>query len=93
MTVNVLFFTTVGCHLCEQAEALLDAVLPHANGLRAQSGLALLQLQKVEVSENASLVERYGSRIPVLLLEENAQELAWPFEQTRLFGFLSGFTG
>lgn len=92
MTSRVLLFTTSGCHLCEQAEGMLSGMLGHANRLRAESGLASLEIHAVEISEEPALVEHYGSRIPVLMLEESARELAWPFDQGRLFSFLSGMT-
>jgi hypothetical protein len=90
MTDRVLFFTTQGCHLCEQAQAIIPSVLEYANQMRASTNLSRLQLQLVEISEEAALVQRYGSRIPVLLIEHTGQELGWPFDQTKLFGFLTG---
>jgi hypothetical protein len=92
MSSILLFFTTSGCHLCEDAQVMLNEVLPHADRLRTESGLAPLQVHAVEISEEAALVEHYGSKIPVLVLEESARELAWPFDRAHLFGFLSGFT-
>jgi len=90
MNSKLLLFTTFGCHLCEQAEVMLSGVLAHANRLRSESGLAALEIHSVEISEEAGLVEHYGSRIPVLMLEESARELAWPFDQAQLFGYLTG---
>ncbi len=90
MTGRLLFFTTSGCHLCEQAQAMLPGVLAHANQLRDRTGLVQLQMQPVEIGEDVVLVQRYGSRIPVLQLEETGQELGWPFDQARLFAYLTG---
>jgi hypothetical protein len=92
MKVRVLLFTTSGCHLCEQAESMLSGVLVHVNLLRVESSLAPLEIHIVEISEEPALVEHYGSRIPVLMLEESARELVWPFDHGRLFSFLSGVT-
>ncbi len=92
MTARVLLFTTSGCHLCEQAEGMLSGILGHANRLRAESGLLALEIHAVDISEEQALVEHYGSKIPVLMLEESARELAWPFDQARLFSFLSGMS-
>ncbi len=69
---------------------MLSGMLVHANRLRAESGFVPLEIHAVEISEEPALVEHYGSRIPVLMLEESARELAWPFDQGRLFSFLSG---
>jgi len=90
MKVRVLLFTTSGCHLCEKAEAMMSGVLLHANRVRIETGYAPLEIHLVEISEEPALVEHYGSKIPVIMLEESARELAWPFDQGRLFSFLSG---
>ncbi len=58
MTDRVLFFTTQGCHLCEQAQAMLPGVLGYANQMRASTNLSRLHLQYVEIGEDAALVQR-----------------------------------
>lgn len=63
---TVLLYTTEGCHLCEQAEALLGQVLPRD-----------WVIQHVDVAEDDELLEQYGERIPVVSI--NSTELAWPF--------------
>ena len=72
-------FTTSGCHLCEQAHAL---VIPLLNNR--------WPLQLVEISDSEELMEKYGVRIPVLGVLTVAglwREMAWPFgaEETREF--------
>ena len=62
----LLLYTTSGCHLCEQAEALL------------QSAGALVET--VEIADDEELLERYGVRIPVLRHRETGGELDWPFD-------------
>lgn len=39
----------------------------------------LVQVEAVEISEDAALVDRYGIRIPVVMNPENGAELGWPF--------------
>lgn len=62
-TIELL--TTLGCHLCEQAEMLLHQAAP------------LAEVQKVDIAEDDELIARYGERIPVL--RYRGRELAWPF--------------
>lgn len=81
MKTLLTLYSTSGCHLCEQAEAL---VLPLLSG---QS----LQLQVVEISGDDALLERYGLRIPVLGCHAGNgewQELGWPFDQPQLWSWL-----
>lgn len=52
--VPLQLFTTAGCHLCGQLEAML-----------VQSG-AQVVLEKVEIADDAARVARYATRIPVL---------------------------
>ena len=64
------FFTTEGCHLCEQAEELLSALQPEH----------MFNLDVIDISVEQELVEKYGLSIPVLLSTENKEELYWPFD-------------
>ena len=78
-SVNQLFlYTTLGCHLCEQAEAI-------AVPLCQQAGLALTE---VEIADSDTLLERYGVRIPVVRLESTDAELGWPFDTPQLQVYL-----
>jgi hypothetical protein len=75
------FYTSAGCHLCEDAEALL----------RQLFGTNFSQVEAIEISESDALVERYGIRIPVIAYRsENGEwrELGWPFDAARLAEFL-----
>lgn len=68
---------TLGCHLCEQAEAVLMPLV--ARGL---------QVEVIDIAERESWVEEYGQRIPVLRRVDNAAELNWPFAAEQLAIFL-----
>lgn len=73
MASSLYLYSTSGCHLCEQAEALLQPML------RAGK----LHLQIVEISHDEELVRRYGVRIPVLGGQDGQgvwRELHWPFD-------------
>lgn len=68
-TINL--FTTLGCHLCEQAELIAQP----------QVDLFKAKLQLVEIADSDELLARYGIRIPVLLPEGSSTELDWPFNE------------
>ena len=74
-------YTTVGCHLCEEAEKLLI--------------ISGVKWRPVEISEDDELVERYGIRIPVLGLltssNQTVSELGWPFSQQDLAQWLADY--
>lgn len=74
---HLILYTTLGCHLCEQLEALLGAL--HRGEYR---------LETVEISESDTLMARYGVRIPVLV-DEAGEELDLGFEAPRLAGWLA----
>ncbi len=77
-TPVILLYTTSACHLCEQAEALLQQ----------QQTLPELRIDKVEISESDELVSRYGIRIPVIRFAGSEAELGWPFDAIALAVFL-----
>jgi len=79
MTANLhlTLYTTSGCHLCNQALALLEPWL--AKGLK----LAL-----VDIAEDDLLMARYGVRIPVVA-STNGVELGWPFNAEGLANWIN----
>lgn len=74
----VKLFSTSGCHLCDEAKALLAQV-------RDQHSL---QLQEIEIADSDELIERYGIRIPVLRDTVSGEELNWPFDLAQLKNWL-----
>jgi hypothetical protein len=58
MTLTATLFTKPGCHLCEDALAILG-------GLRARHPHAL---KVIDITSDADLVRTYGERIPVLAI-------------------------
>lgn len=70
-------FGTLGCHLCEQAEAVILPLVE--NGL-------LVEL--LDIAERADWVDDYGLRIPVLRRTDTGAELDWPFEIDQIVRFL-----
>ena len=77
--MQINFYTTAGCHLCEQAMTLLQ----HA----ANNGMPL-DICLVEIADSEWLMEQYGVRIPVVTRVDTASELGWPFSYEELLYFL-----
>ena len=72
----LLLYSTEGCHLCERAEALVRR--------RADRVVHV-----VEIADDEALLERYGSRIPVLRRADTGQELDWPFDEAAIRALLA----
>ncbi|SHN01396.1 glutaredoxin family protein [Phytopseudomonas punonensis] len=68
---------TLGCHLCDYAEAVLMPFVE--NGL-------LVEL--VDIAEVPGLLERYALVIPVLRRTDTGAELHWPFDAPQVASFL-----
>lgn len=76
--MELIFYTTSQCHLCEVAEALLVSMpMP-----------APIPVDAVDIAQSSLLVERYGTRIPVLHRSDTGDELDWPFTRDELLNFL-----
>ena len=68
---------TLGCHLCEVAEAVLMPFVEHG-----------LLVELSDIAEREDWVEAYGLRIPVLRRVDTGAELDWPFEAAQVVSFL-----
>lgn len=74
---SMILYGTLGCHLCEEAQALLNDWF----GENAKN------IDYIDVAVSEKLVSHYGIRIPVL--SNGRSELDWPFsrdEVSALFG-------
>jgi glutaredoxin len=74
MQPDVILYSTWGCHLCEQAEQLLQ----HAN----MTG----QFRVVDIVDDEDAFARYRVSIPVVCVGNN--ELCWPFDAIQLASWL-----
>jgi hypothetical protein len=67
--VKIYLYSTLGCHLCEQAKVILWPLL-----LKYQ-----FRLVDIDISISDEMIENYGTRIPVLNAGDDSAELNWPF--------------
>ncbi|ASV37586.1 glutaredoxin family protein [Pseudomonas reactans] len=70
-------FGTLGCHLCEIAEAEIMPLVEHG-----------LLVELVDITDPEDLTEAYGLRIPVLRRIDTGAELDWPFDTQQVVAFL-----
>ena len=77
--LSLVLFQTLGCHLCEEALGVINAS-------RSLDGAAL---ESIDIADDEALLERYGTRIPVLLRVDSGAELDWPFTSEEVARFLA----
>ena len=70
-------FGTLGCHLCEIAEAEVMPLVEHG-----------LLVELVDIADPEDLTDVYGLRIPVLRRTDTGAELDWPFDTEQVVAFL-----
>jgi glutaredoxin len=56
---TVRFYTKPGCHLCEQAEELLEALMAECP----------LDLEMIDITTDVDIFDRYRYEIPVIAVE------------------------
>jgi thiol-disulfide isomerase/thioredoxin len=70
---------TLGCHLCDLAEELVQKT---AYPLGAS-------FIKIDIADNDQLVEEFGVKIPVIrAVADKDQILSWPFDQQQLIHWI-----
>ncbi len=72
---RVTLISRDGCHLCTEAEAVLDRIIGG-------------QWTRVDVDSSIELERDYGDRVPVVLLD-GAEHGYWRVEEARLLRDLS----
>ncbi len=65
--MHLMLFGTSGCHLCVQAELIVNTCVPDG-------------VETVDIAEQEQWQELYAVRIPVLVDFESGRELGWPFD-------------
>ncbi|WP_462158461.1 glutaredoxin family protein [Pseudoalteromonas sp. GB56] len=79
--VKVVLYHTDGCHLCEQAHALLSA---HE---------LVESVEQRDIIDDATWLEAYQVRIPVLTIADMSPsvDLGWPFDYQSVTEFLKQY--
>lgn len=75
MSKHLTLYSTTACHLCEEAELLLNQ--------------AKLEWHTIEIADNDELLDRYSLKIPVLYDSATRKELCWPFSLSDISAFIS----
>lgn len=70
----ITLYHTEGCHLCEQAQRILEQ--------------CNISFQAKDIIEDEELVASFGTRIPVLA-KQSGECLDWPFDHDTIQAFLS----
>ena len=78
MSVHCELFGTLGCHLCEEAEQVVQPFV--AQGL---------VVELLDIIDSPEWLERYSLSIPVLRRVENGKELHLPFDQQAVLQLLT----
>jgi hypothetical protein len=72
---QLILYSTSGCHLCEQAQRIVQ------NTLGAPA-------PEVDIADDEQLLARYGVRIPVLRRTDTDAEIGWPFGEPDVLALL-----
>lgn len=81
--VYMQLMSTLGCHLCELAEAEIGPFI----------GPYDLQVEWLDIAEDDQLMQRYETRIPVLVHPSSGLSLDWPFDAAALVDFIQRCKG
>lgn len=81
--VKLLLLGTAGCHLCEEAEAIIEA---------CRTQVEQLIIETVDIAEQTQWQADYAVRIPVLYHPATQQDLRWPFDRNDVNEFIGGLS-
>jgi thiol-disulfide isomerase/thioredoxin len=87
--IELVFYTTSGCHLCDEALAIVEEV--HKANPQVAS---VVQIKLVDIASADELIESFGKRIPVIHIcpktsARGHDELAWPFKHQDYIDFIN----
>jgi glutaredoxin len=71
------FYTTSACHLCDAASAMLSEIKKP------------VKVIVIDIVDDDTLINQYGTCIPVLKRDDTQLELNWPFSLNDLQKFIS----
>ncbi|MEX0374227.1 glutaredoxin family protein [Spiribacter pallidus] len=75
---RIRFYTTAGCHLCDEALAMLTPVARRRG----------LTIETIDVLDDPWAEHRYAESIPVVARDDRDEALCWPFDRGRLYRYL-----
>lgn len=78
MTARVTLYSRPGCHLCDEARAVIDRVCSELGE----------SFEEISIETDPALQERYGEEIPVTLVDGRQHDF-WRVDEARLRGALS----
>jgi glutaredoxin len=81
--LKVYLYSTLGCHLCEQAKQLLWPLV-----IQYQ-----FRLMEIDIADDDALISRYGIHIPVVGSPASERELNWPFNREEVDIFFAELAG
>ncbi|WP_020409452.1 glutaredoxin family protein [Hahella ganghwensis] len=84
MTIDLMLYGTLGCHLCDDAQGIINEVL-EANPAIAD----IVFLNYADISESDKMMTLYAERIPVLGCRQSEEELNWPFDHQAFVDYLN----
>ena len=73
MDRKITLISGPNCHLCDQAKQLLYPLVEAKN----------IQINELNVKDDAALFERYGLRIPVIVFADGSEK-GWPFTAAQI---------
>ena len=79
--MRLLLLGTSGCHLCEQAEQIIDDCRLDHGGLTVEI---------IDIAEQEQWQADYAIRIPVLYHPATKKDLGWPFGPVQVNAFIDG---
>jgi len=81
--MRVFLYHTSGCHLCELAEGVIQ------DAISSTQIKNIPVVEKIDISIDSDLVDAYGLKIPVILIEHSSSTLDWPFSADEVVDYLN----
>lgn len=78
-SINIILYTTLGCHLCDNAKSAL---------WQAQEVVSFA-FSEVDIATSDTMIAAYGHKIPVLAVPNKNDELCWPFDASDIAAFIA----
>jgi glutaredoxin len=78
VTARVTLYSRPGCHLCDEARAVIDRVCSELGE----------SFEEISIETDPALQEKYGEEIPVTLVDGRQHDF-WRVDEARLRGALS----